>query len=177
MHEQETFKQYGNRSSDNQYFILTSLFAWHIGIRPTSGHHWHLSTCHMLAQNLVSRRRRNCQVSVAIRVTAYFTSVSDANLLPDRCFLRGSKKWEALGPIQPTGLVIGYGSIAVRLWTALPTAPISHPVTHITMAIWNSQYTTSPKREIVRWECSRIHKTVRKTQELNTSYYTGIEIG
>jgi len=38
-------------------------------------------------------------------VTPFFTSSSFVNQSPVRCFLKGPKRWQSLGPVLPTGLV------------------------------------------------------------------------
>lgn len=61
-------------------------------------------------------------------VTACFTCVSLANHLPSSCFLWGKNMWKSLGPILPTTLVTGYGTMAEQLWTTLLAVSISCPV-------------------------------------------------
>lgn len=61
-------------------------------------------------------------------------SASVAYCLPARNTLKVSERWKSLGHILPAGHVTGYGDAVVKLWTALPTDPISRPMTSI---YWN----------------------------------------
>jgi hypothetical protein len=45
-------------------------------------------------------------------------------------------------PIQLNGLLAGYASTDGRLWTILPTVPISYPVISIILALGYKRYTT-----------------------------------
>jgi hypothetical protein len=74
--------------------------------RPSRTDPLHLSICRTVTPRLVSRRGRNwCSVR-SQEMTACYMSASVANRLQTRCFLRGQKGWQSLGPILPDGLVI-----------------------------------------------------------------------
>jgi hypothetical protein len=62
-------------------------------------------------------------------VTACFTSAAATNRSPRS--LRGPKIRISLCSVLPTGLATGYGATLGRLWTTLPTVPISRPVISI----------------------------------------------
>ena len=96
-----------------------------VHIRPPCSHYWHLSICPTVAKVLASRRRSDrFQVSVAGRWR--FASVSVADRMSARCFVRGVERWKLLDPILPVELVTGYGTVAGRLWTTVHTVPNSH---------------------------------------------------
>jgi hypothetical protein len=56
----------------------------------------------------------------------------------------GGNDFGFLGYILPTGLVMGYGVMAARLWTTVPKVPTSLPMISISLgpsqSIWLARY-------------------------------------
>jgi len=66
---------------------------------------------------VLARRRRSDRFQMSVAGTWRFASVSVADRLSGRCFVRDVESWKSLDPLLPNRVMTGYGAVAGRLWT------------------------------------------------------------
>jgi hypothetical protein len=75
-----------------------------INTRRSPCHHWHLSICPSRQQGLYPQLEKSVSIIVLLEATYRFTSMSVANRLPARRFLRCIIIRKSLGHVLPAGL-------------------------------------------------------------------------
>lgn len=77
-----------------------------IHIRPPCNHYWHLSICLTVA-NVLAHWRRSNRFQVFVAGMWRFASVSVADRLLVRFFVRDAERWKSLDPLLPNRVMTG----------------------------------------------------------------------